>query len=193
MDSLGFPVLCAFMVQAVLALLCVVCVCSARVGGGHGGVCCVRAGVCVVCWWCVWVPVLASLGFGWRLCVSTGAVCRGPSPALVMGPGCGSPPLLAGVCCWLCSPPPPPLRALPPLSLGHVAWRTVPLVPWPGLLGLWSVCGGAGWGGGSLMLARVRSPGVASWGGRCVHSSLGCNSVVRAVHWYPLGTNGPAP
>ena len=48
-------------------------------------------------------------------------------------------------------------------------------------------------GGGSFALARVPSPGVSPWGGRCLHSPSGCNSDVRAVHLYPLGTNAPAP
>ena len=142
---------------------CLVCVCGA--GGARALVCCVcllgssrcwlwrcvlcaRAGVCVVCCWYVWVPVLASLGVVSQLCVGAGSVCRGPSPALAVGPGCGSSPLLAGVCCGWCVTPPPPLRALPPLSLCRVAWGAVPVVPCPGLPGLWCVCGGAGWGGG---------------------------------------------
>ena len=141
---------------------CGVCVCGA--GGACALVCCVRlwgscwwrlwrcvlcarAGVCAVCWWCFLVPVLASLGSVWRLCVGAGAVCRGPSPALAVGPGCVSPPPPAGVCWWWCVPPPPPSRALPPLSLCRVAWGAVPLVPCLGLPGLWWVCGGAGWGG----------------------------------------------
>ena len=173
---------------SVLALWSVVCVCEAGVGGGCSGVCCVRAAVCVVCWWCVWVPVLASLGLVWQLCVGAGAVFHGPSPALAAGPGCGSLPLRARVCWWCCVPLPPPLRALPPLSLCRVAWSAVPLVPCPGLPGLWWVGGG-----GSLTLARLPSPGVSPWGGRCLHSPSGCNSVERAVHLYPLGTNGPAP
>ena len=57
----------------------------------------------------------------------------------------------------------------------------------PGPSRLWWV------GGGSLTLAPVPSPGVSPWGGRCLQSPSGCNSVVRAVHLYPLGTNGPAP
>ena len=175
---------------------CVVCVC------GAGGACalvsgvllwgscrwrlwrcvlCARVGVCAACWWCVWVPVLAFLGLVWRLCVGAGAVCRGPSPAPAVGSGCGSPPLLARVCWWWCVPP------SPPLSLYRVTWGGVLLVPCPGLSG----CGA--WGGGSLTLARVPSPGVSPWGARCLHSPSGCNSVVRAVHLYPLGTNGPAP
>ena len=58
----------------------------------------------------------------------------------------------------------------------------------PGPSRLWWVGGG-----GSFTLARVPSPGVSPWGGRCLHSPSGCNSVVRAVHLYPLSTNGPAP
>ena len=52
-----------------------------------------------------------------------------------------------------------------------------------------------GWVGGeaSLALARVPFSGVSPTGGRCLHYPSGCNSVVRAVHLYPLGTNGPAP
>ena len=135
---------------------CVACVCGA--GGARALVCGVRlwgscrwllwqcvlcacAGVCAVCWWSVWVPVLGFLGLVWRLCVGVGAVCRGPSPVSGVGSGCGSPPPLAGVC-WWCVPPPTPLRALPPLSLCRVAWGGVPLVPWPGLSG----CGGLGGG-----------------------------------------------
>ena len=131
---------------------CVACVCGA--GGARALVCGVRlwgscrwrllrcvlcacAGVCAVCWWCVWVPVLAFLGLVPRLCVGVGAVCRGPSPVSAVGSGCGSPPPLAGAC-WWCVPPPPPLRALPPLSLCRVAWGGVPLVLCPGLPG----CGG---------------------------------------------------
>ena len=151
---------------------CVVCICGA--GGARAlvscvclwGSCgwqlwwcvlCVRAGVCLVCRWFVWVPVLASLGLVWRLCVDAGAVCLGPSPTLAVGPRCGSPPALAGVCWWWCVPPPPPLRALPPPSLCPVAWGAVLLVPCPGLPGLWCVCGGAGWGGGEGSLSLLGS------------------------------------
>ena len=144
---------------------CLVCVCGA--GSARAFVCgvclcrfcwrrpwwCVFCGrgcvsLCLVCWRCVWVPALASQGLGWQLCVGVGAVCRGPSPALAVGPGCGSRPLLAGDCWWWCVAPPPPLRGLSPLSFGCVAWRAVPLVPCPGLPRLWWVCGGAEWGGG---------------------------------------------
>ena len=46
--------------------------------------------------------------------------------------------------------PAAPLRALPPLPLGSVALRAAPLVSFPGLPGLWWVCGGVGFGGGGL-------------------------------------------
>ena len=135
---------------------CAVCICDA--GGARALVCgvrlwgscrwrlwlfalCARVGMCAVCWWCVWVPVLAFLGLVWRLCVGVVAVCRDPSPVPAVGSGCGSPPPLAGVCWWWCVPPLPPLHALPPLSLCRVAWGGVPLVPCRGLPG----CGG--WGG----------------------------------------------
>ena len=85
------------------------------------------------------------------------------------------------------------LRALPTLPIGCVALRAAPLVPALGLRGLWWVCSGVGWGGVALMLPRVPSPGVSPWGGQCLHSPSGCNSVVRAVHFYPLRTNGPVP
>ena len=131
--------------------VCVCCVCGA--GGACALVCGVRlwgscrwrlwwcvlcacAGVCAVCWWCFWVPVLAFLGLVWGLCVGVGAVCRGPSPV----PAVWFPAPLAGVC-WWCVPPPPPLHALLPLSLFRVAWGGVPLVPCPGFPGC------SGWGG----------------------------------------------
>ena len=71
---------------------------------------CARAGVCAVCWWCFPVPVLASLGLAWWLCVSAGAVFRGPSPALAVGPAAPGLGLLVVVC----SPPAP--FACPPSS-----------------------------------------------------------------------------
>ena len=164
---LRFDVLCAF-VGLVLVAAVAVCVVCAR-----GRVC----GVLVVCLGAC--PRLSGLVLA-ALC-GRRAVCRGPFPALAVGPGCGSPP--------------PPLCALPPLSLCRVAWGAVPLVPCPGLPGLWWVSGGAGWGGleGSLTLARVPSPVVSAWGGRCLHSPSGCNSVVRAVDLYPLCTKGLVP
>ena len=74
---------------------CVVCVCGA--GGARALVCCARlwgscwwrlwryvlcarVGVCAVRWWWVWVPVLASLGLFWRLCVGAGLCVVAPSP-----------------------------------------------------------------------------------------------------------------
>ena len=126
----------AFVVRAVLALWCVVCVCGARVGGGCGGVCCVHARACVRCvggaFGCLSSPLWAWFGgsvWVWGLCVVASLPCW----------LCGSPPPLAGVC-WWCVPPPPPLRALLPLSLFRVAWGGVPLVPCPGLPGY------GGWG-----------------------------------------------
>ena len=160
-----FDVLCTFLGLVLVAAvaMCVLCargrVCSVLV---------VRLGAC---------PRLSGLVMAAQC--GRGAVCRGCSPALAVGPGCGSPP--------------PPLCAPPPLSLCRVAWGAVPLVPCPGLPGLWWVCRGAGWGGGegSLTLARVPSLVVSPRGGRCLHSPSGCNSVVRAIHLHPLGTNGP--
>ena len=136
---------------------CVVCVRGA--GGARTVVCgvhlwgscrlwlwrcvlCARVGVCAVCWWCVLGACSRLSGLDWRLSVGAGAACCGPSPALSAGSGCGSPPLLVGVCSWWCVPPSPPLRAVPPLSLCRVAWGGVPLVPCPSLPG----CGE--WGGG---------------------------------------------
>ena len=179
MGSLGFPVICAFVVRAVIALLRVVCVCRAHNGCGRGGVCCVRAAVCLVCWWCVWVPVVASLGLGWRLCVGAGAVV--PRHSLRGSFGGGVFPRSP-----LCVPSPLFLSVASPGAL--FPWCLVP--DYPG-------CGGCAVGlggkGGSLTLARVPSPGVSPWGGRCLHSPSGCNSVVRAVHLYPLRTIGSAP
>ena len=127
----------AFVVRAVLALWCVVCVSRARFGGGCGGVCCVHALACVRCvggaFGCLSSPFWAWFGGSvWVL----GLCVVAPLPSRL----CGSPPPLAGVC-WWCVPPPPPLRALLPLSLFRVAWGGVPLVPCRGLPG----CGG--WGG----------------------------------------------
>ena len=96
---------------------------------------------------------------------------------------------IARQCCPLSPPfvPPPPS----PLLL-RCLW-CCPLCARLGttrvLVGVW--CGGVG-GGGCLTLARVPSPGASPWGRRCLHSPSGCNSVVRAVHLYPLRTNGPA-
>ena len=74
--------------------VCVCCVCGA--GGACALVCdvrfwgscrwllwgcvlCARSGVCAVCWWCVWVPVLAFLGVVWWPCFVWG-LCVVPPP-----------------------------------------------------------------------------------------------------------------
>ena len=76
--------------------VCVCCVCGA--GGACALVCgvrlwglcrwrlwvcvlCARSGVCAVCWWCVWVPVLAFVGVVWRPCLVWG-LCVVPPPPL---------------------------------------------------------------------------------------------------------------
>ena len=182
--SLGFRVLCVFVVRAVRALWCVVCVCGARVGGGCGGVCCVHAWAWVRCvggaFGCLsspfWLGLAAWCGCGGCVLWPLSRPRRGVRVRFPASPGWG---LLVVVC-----PPVAPFACPPPLSPCRVAGGGVPLVLLPG-------CGG--WGGGSLTLARFPSPGVSPWGGRCLHSPSGCNSVVRAVHLYPLGTNGPAP
>ena len=73
---LGFRVLRAFVVRAVPALWCVMCLCGARVGGGCGGLCCVHARVCVRyvggAFECLSTPFLAWFGSSvwvWALCV----------------------------------------------------------------------------------------------------------------------------
>ena len=102
-------------------------------------------------------------------------------------------------CCWRnvarhfarhsCAPlllAPSPFRVPVPLlcSLG------VPLGPTQLLGGL--LPGRVGGGGGARRWLRSLPPGVSPRVGRCLHSPSGCNSVVRAVHLYPLRTNGPA-
>ena len=103
----GCPVLCVFLAWAVargapafvfLVLLVVWC-------SGVGWVFLPPVLVCVrACAWCVvglWLLVPPSLRWGLRLVfVWVWLVCVvvGPSPVLVGGPGCSSPPLLAGVC-----------------------------------------------------------------------------------------------
>ena len=93
--------------------------------------------MCAVCWWCVWVPVLAFLGLVWRLCVGVGAVCRGPSPVSAVWfpapPGWG----LLMVC-----PPAAPF-ACPPPSVSFprcLGWCSPGAVPGPSRL--WWVGGG---------------------------------------------------
>ena len=86
-------------------------------------------------------------------------------------------------CPLACSPPLPPLAPLPFALLPRCLLRE-----YPGHGG----CVVGLRGGEGLTLARVPSPGVFPLGGRCFHSPSGCNAIVRAVHLYPLGTNGPA-
>ena len=183
---LGFRVLRAFVVRAVLVLWCVVCVCGARVGGGCGGVCCVHAGACVRCvggaFGCLSSPFWAWFGgsvWVWGLCVVA------PLSSQLWSFGVGPRPP------WLGSvggvSPRRPLCVPSPLCLFAASPGAV--LPWCRARAFPAVVGG----GGSLSSARVPSPGVSPWGGRCLHSPSGCNSVVRAVHLYPLGTNGPAP
>ena len=86
--SSGFRVSCAFVVRAVLALWCVVCVCGACVAGGCGNVCCVRPRACVRCvggaFGCLSSPFWAWFcGSVWvrGLCVVA------PLPPWLWGPG----------------------------------------------------------------------------------------------------------
>ena len=137
---LGFRVLRAFVVRAVLALWCVVCVCRARVGGGCGSVCCVHAPACVRCvggaFGCLSSPFWAWFGGSvcvWGLCVVA------PLPSLLWGLGVVPRPPGGGL--LVVCPPAAPFACPPPLSLCRVAWGGVPLVPCPGL----PACGG--WGG----------------------------------------------
>ena len=129
----------------VVLWVCVCCVCGA--GGACALVCGVRlwgscrwrlwccvlcacAGVCAVCWWCVWVPVLAFLGLVWWLCVGVGSVCRGPPLVSAVWftalPGWG----LLVVC-----PPAAPF-ARPPPSVPFPRWCRPGVVPGPSRL-LW--------------------------------------------------------
>ena len=79
-------------VPVVWVCVCCVCgaggacalVCGVRLWGScrwrlWGCVLCARSGVCAVCWWCVWVPVLAYLGLVWRPCLVWG-LCVVPPP-----------------------------------------------------------------------------------------------------------------
>ena len=174
--------------------------CSPPGGGGLLGSCCL--GLCVLRVWCgrrllfgVWcalvglvsvavvgVCVVCTLG---RVCgvlvVRLGAcprLCgRGLAALFGVGAVCRAPPPVSAV--WFPAPlgwgllvvrplavpfacPPPSVSF--PCRLGRCRARAFPAV----------VCGG-----GSLSPARVPSPGVSPWGGRCLHSPSGCNSVVR--------------
>ena len=164
---LRFGVWCAFvgLVSVAVVGVCVVCML-----GRVCGVLVVRLGAC---------PRLS--GRGLVALFGVGAVCRGPSPVSAVWfpapPGWG----LLVVC-----PPAAPFVCSPPsVSFSVLLWAVFPWCrarAFPAVVGL----------GGSLSSARVPSPGVSPWGGRCLHSPSGCNSVVRAVHLYSLGTNGPA-
>ena len=89
-------------------------------------------------------------------------------------------------------PAPAPLRALPPLPPGSVALCVAPLVPAPGLPGLWWVCQRVGWGGVGFEAGSSPIPCCFPLGGRCLHSPSECNAVVLAVDLYPPRTKGPA-
>ena len=173
--SLGFPVLRAFVVRAALALWCVVCVCGARVGGRCGGVCCVRAKACVWCvagaCGCLSSPLWAWFGGSvWvrGLCVVAPLLSWLWGPGVVpRHPRLGS--VGGGVFprCPLCVPSP----------LFLFAASLAALFPWC-LSRVYPGCGGCavGLGGGregSLTLARVPSPGVFPWEGRCLHFRQG--------------------
>ena len=181
LGSLGFPVLCAFVVRAVLALLCVVCLwglcwwrpwwCVLCARGRVCGVLVVRLGAC---------PRLSGLGLA-ALCGCGGCVSRS-----LACPGCGDWVWFPATPGWgllvaVCSPAAP--FACPPPSFFWLL--RLACCPPGALSGTTRVVVGVRWGwvgGGSLTLARVPSLGVSPWGGRCLHSLSWCNSVVRAVH-----------
>ena len=90
---------------------------------------------------------------------------------------------------------PPLLRAPPPFPSMFLCPRFCPLGVLVGstrlLVGLLPT---RVWGGGAPDAGSGPSlPEFPHGGGRCMHSLSGCNSVVQAVHLYPLRTNGPAP
>ena len=168
-----FGMWCAFVqhVSVAVVAVCVVCL--------RGRVCAVlvvRLGAC---------PCLSGLGLA-AMCVFGGIVLW-PVSRL----GCGvwvwfpAPPgwgLLV-----VCPPAAPFACPLPSVSLPRRLGRCSPgAVPGPSRL-WWLVGGGPSRRLGSLPLV------FPLWGGRCLHSLSGCKSVVRAIHLYPLGTNGPAP
>ena len=167
-----FGVWCAFVGLLLVAAVAVCVVCML----GH--VCAlfvVRLGAC---------PRLSGLGVA-ALCGCWGLCVVAPLPSRLWGL-CLVPRLP-----WLGSvggmSPRRPLCAPSPLCLFAASLRAV--FPWCRARAFPAVVGG----GGSLSSARVPSPGVSLLGGRCLPSPSGCNSVLRAVHLYPLGTNGPAP
>ena len=156
--SLGFCVLRAFGVRAVLALWCQVCVCGSRVGGGCGGVCCVHARACVRCvggaFGCLfspfWVPFGGSV-WGWGLCVVA------PLPSRLWGLGVVPRPLWLGFVGGVS--PRRPLCVPSPLCLFAASLGAV--FPWCRARAFPAVVGGEG----SLSSARVPSPGVSPLGG----------------------------
>ena len=169
-----FGVWCAFM---GLVLVAAVAVCGVCTRGCVCGVLVVRLGAC---------PCLSGLGLA-ALCG-----CRGCVSWHLSHPGCGVRVWFSNTPDWgllvVVCPPVAPF-ACPPRSSSlprPMGRRSPRALPSPSQL--WWVGGGR-----SLSLARVPSPGVSPLGGRCLHSPSGCNSVVRAVHLDPLGTNGPAP
>ena len=163
-----FGVWCAFvgLLSVAVVAVCVVCmrgrVC-AYVGGAFG---------------CLSSPFWAWFGgsvWVWGLCVVA------PLPVRLWGLGVvPRPPWLGSVGG---ASPRRPLCVPSPLCLFAASLGAV--FPWCRARAFPAVVGG----GVSLSSARVPSPGVSPWGSRCLHSPSGCNSVVRAVHLYPLGTN----
>ena len=170
-----FGVLCAFVGLVLVAAVAVCVVCARR---PVCGVLVVRLGAC---------PRLSGLGLaalcGCGGCVSWRLSCPGCGVLMWFSasPGCGLLVVVSSAAPFAC---PPSFFSLP-RRLGRCS---------PGaLLGPTRAVVGVRWGGWSLTLALVSSPGVSPWGGRWLHSPSGCNSVVRAVHLYLLGTNGPVP
>ena len=165
---LRFGVWCAFvgLESVAVVVVCVVCM-----RGRVCGVLVMRLGAC---------PRLYGLGLA-ALCGCGGCVSW---PLSRLGCVVPRPP-------WLGSvggvSPRRPLCVPSPLCLFSASLGAV--FPWCRARAFPAVPGG----GGSLSSARVPSPGVSPWGGRCLQSPSGCNSVVRAIYLYLLGTNGPAP
>ena len=133
-----------------------VLVCGVRLWGScrwllWGCVLCARSGVCAVCWWCVWVPVLAFLGVVWRPCLVSGPCVVAPPPVSAVWfpapPGWGllvvCPPAVPFAC-------PPPSVSFP-CRLGRCFSGVV-----PGPSRLWWVGGGPCRRLGSLPLVFPR-------------------------------------